>query len=67
MSIAPEKVPEMIELLVEHVARLRAALTHYRISRDHRDCHNRTGFLQVDTRCPLCRAADDVLCEQVHV
>jgi hypothetical protein len=51
--------------LTGHVMRLRAALLRYRLARDHAACQPCTGLLKVDTRCVLCRRADDVLCESI--
>jgi len=42
-------------------ARLAMGLAAYRRSRDHRGCQQYTGMLGVDTRCDLCRVADELL------
>jgi hypothetical protein len=57
-------IPEL-EVLAGHVTRLRAALLRYRFSPEHERCRCQTGFLQPDTRCVLCRIADDVLDEHL--
>lgn len=65
MTATRPALDPVVERLVTHVAALRAALTRYRLSRDHRACVESWGLRGIDARCALCQAADEVLCDHV--